>query len=159
MKSIVFVLLLPVLGAFSINVSAQKPADSKPVYDAQLAKKLGADERGMKLYVLCILKTGPRDTDYKGKERDDIFAGHFRNISALADAGKLAVAGPFEQNDRSYRGLYIFNVPTIAEAERLVIMDPAVKAGVFVPELTLWYASAALMEIPSVHKTLQKPKQ
>ena len=39
-------------------------------YDADLAKKLGADERGMKMYVLCILKTGPKDSEIKGKDRD-----------------------------------------------------------------------------------------
>ena len=141
---------------------AQAPETSKPVassYDAALAKKLGADERGMKTYVLCILKTGPNDAEMKGKERDDIFAGHFANIGRLADEGKLAVAGPFGQNDRSYRGLYIFNVGTIAEAEKLVVLDPAVKAGVFIPELTLWYATAALMETPEIHKKLAKPSK
>jgi hypothetical protein len=49
-------------------------------------------------------------------------------------------------------------VPTIAEAEKLVVLDPAVKAGVFVPELTLWYASAALMATPDIHKRIQKPQ-
>ena len=40
---------------------------SAPTYDPSLAKKLGADERGMKMYVLCILKTGPKDAEIKGK--------------------------------------------------------------------------------------------
>ena len=84
-------------------------------------------------------RPGQATLSFTGKARDDIFAGHFANIGRLADEGKLAIAGPFEKNDRSYRGLYIFNVPTIAEAEKLVVLDPAVKAGVFVPELTLWY--------------------
>ena len=70
-------------------------AQAVPGYDAELAKKLGADERGMKMYVLCILKTGPNDAKIKGKERDDIFAGHFANINKLAGEGKLVVAGPF----------------------------------------------------------------
>ena len=128
------------------------------IYDPELAKKLGADDRGMKMYVLCILKTGPNDAKFKGKERDDIFAGHFANISNLAGQGKLAVAGPFGTNDRNYRGLYIFNVPTIAEAEKLVVLDPAVKAGVFVPEMTLWYASASLMATYEIHKRIEKPQ-
>jgi uncharacterized protein YciI len=127
-------------------------------YDPELAKKLGADERGMKMYVMCILKTGPKDALITGKEREDIFAGHFANIRNLAGQGKLAIAGPFEKNDRSYRGLYIFNVPTIEEAEKLVVLDPAVKAGIFVPELTLWYGSASLMATPEIHKRLEKPK-
>ena len=127
-------------------------------YDAELAKKLGADERGMRMYVMCILKTGPKDAEIKGKQREDIFAGHFANINRLADEGKLAVAGPFGKNERTYRGLYIFNVPTIEEAEKLVVLDPAVKAGVFVPEMTLWYGSASLMATPEIHKKLEKPK-
>ena len=145
-------------------LAAASPAQTQgqaetPKFDADLAKKLGADERGMKMYVLCILKTGPKDGTIKGKERDTIFAGHFANISSLADAGKLAVAGPFEKNEKNYRGLYIFNVPTLEEAEKLVQLDPAVKAGVFVPDLTLWYGSAAMMTIPETHKKLAKPKQ
>ncbi|MFN2413393.1 MAG: YciI family protein [Pyrinomonadaceae bacterium] len=137
--------------------TSDKP--SKPVYDSVLAAKLGADERGMKMYVLCILKTGPKDADFKGKERQDKFAGHFANINRLAEEGKLAVAGPFGKNDKTYRGLYIFNVSTVEEAEKLVFLDPAVKAGIFVPELTLWYGSAALMATNDVHKKLEKPKQ
>jgi len=127
-------------------------------FDPELAKKLGADERGMKTYVLCILKTGPKDAEIKGDQRKEIFAGHFANIGRLADEGKLAVAGPFGKNDKSYRGLYIFNVATIEEAEKLVVLDPAVKAGVFVPDLTLWYGSAAMMVINDTHKRIEKPK-
>ena len=151
MKSIRVSLVLLLLGVASVAAAAD--------YDAELAKKLGADERGMKMYVLCILKTGPKDAEFKGKQRDDIFAGHFANIGRLADEGKLAVAGPFGKNDKSWRGLYIFNVPTVEEAEKLVVLDPAVKAGVFVYELTPWYGSAAMMTVTETHKRLQKPKQ
>ena len=148
------------LSAFAASAQSKPSAvPATPAYDAELAKKLGADERGMKMYVMCILKTGPRDADLKGKEREDIFAGHFANIGRLADEGKLAVAGPFGKNDKSYRGLYIFNVATIEEAEKLVVLDPAVKAGIFVPELTLWYGSAAMMATNDIHKKITKPKQ
>ena len=130
----------------------------KPTYDPELVKKLGADERGMKMYVLCILKTGPKDAEIKGTAREEIFAGHFANITRLADEGKLAVAGPFGNNDKSWRGLYIFNVTTLEEAEKLVVLDPAVKAGVFVPELVPWYGTAAMMTVTDTHKKLVKPK-
>ena len=127
-------------------------------FDPELAKRLGADERGMKMYVLCILKTGSKDAEVKGDARKEIFAGHFANISRLADEGKLVAAGPFGKNDKSYRGLYIFNVATIEEAEKLVVLDPAVKAGVFVPELTLWYGTAAMQVVNETHKRIEKPK-
>jgi len=141
----------------ALSLSAAETAAPKPAFDADLAKRLGADERGMKMYVLCILRTGPKDADVKGKEREEIFAGHFANIGRLSAEGKLAVAGPFGKNDKTWRGLYIFNVPTIEEAEKLVVLDPAVRAGVFVPELVPWYGSAAMMVVPETHQKLQKP--
>lgn len=142
----------------SLPLAAAEAPAAEPSFDPELAKRLGADERGMKTYVLCILKTGPKDAAIQGDARKEIFAGHFANIGRLADEGKLVVAGPFGKNDRSYRGLYIFNVATAEEAEKLVVLDPAVKAGVFVYELTPWYGSAAMMTVGETHKRIEKPK-
>jgi uncharacterized protein len=142
----------------SIALAANVTTAGEPGYDADLASRLGADERGMRTYVLCILKTGPRDADVKGDERKKIFAGHFENIERLANEGKLAVAGPFGTNDKAYRGLYVFAVATIEEAEKLVALDPAVKAGVFVPDLTPWYGSAGMMVVNDTHRRVTKPK-
>ncbi|HEV7573503.1 MAG TPA: YciI family protein [Thermoanaerobaculia bacterium] len=157
MKRMQALLILFFLCVPSMIAIAEEPSAKTPSFDPELARKLGADERGMKTYVLCILKTGPNDAKVLGKERETVFAGHFANIGRLAKEGKLVVAGPFGKNDRSYRGLYIFNVPILEEAEKLVILDPAVKAGVFVYELTPWYASAAMMLVPETHKRIEKP--
>mgnify|MGYP002479006964 FL=1 len=117
-------------------------------YDASLAKKLGADEYGMKNYVFCILKTGPKDVSIKDeKQRAGIFAGHMANMKRLADAGKLVVSGPFGKNDRSYRGIFVFD-----EAEKLVAADPVITSGMMTAELTLWYGSAALLQVNENHK-------
>jgi len=56
------------------------------------------------------------------------------------------------------RGLFILNVKTIEEAEDLVKTDPAVKAGIFVYEMTKLYASAALMQVNEIHGKIQKTK-
>lgn len=133
---------------------AEKPSEKK--YDAELAKKLGADEYGMKSYVFCILKTGKEEID-DPVESKEIFAGHFSNMGRLAKEGKLVVAGPFEDGAPK-RGLFIFNVTTLKEAEELVNTDPAVKAGVFEYELTKLYCSAALMKINELHGKIQKTK-
>ena len=148
--------LLSIAGLGQTTSETAAPAAVK--YDAELAKKLGGNHNGMKSYVLCILKTGPKDAAVQGKERDDIFAGHMANIGRLVEEGKLAVAGPFGKNDKNYRGLYVFNVTTVEEAEKLVISDPAVKSGVLVAEMTPWYASASLMATPDIHKRIMKPK-
>lgn len=132
------------------------PAPSTTGYDAALAQRLGADARGMRMYVLVVLKTGP-NTTATVEEKRTLFEGHFANIQCLADAGKLAVAGPFGPNDRQWRGLYIFNVATVAEAEALTRSDPAVAAGLFIVEATPWYGSAAMLEVNGIHKRLVKP--
>ena len=150
-------LRLPLLALALTCLAPMVLRAAEATFDPELAKKLGADERGMKMYVLCILKTGPKDAEIKGEERKAIFEGHFANIQRLADEGKLAVAGPFGKNDKSFRGLYVFNVATIEEAEKLVVLDPAVKAGVFVPDLTPWYGTAAMMVVNDTHKRIAKP--
>ena len=137
-------------------ISAQN-ASTTSVYDAELAKKVGADDYGMKSYVFCILKTGPKDAEIKEKgERDKIFAGHMANMDRLAKEGKLALAGPFGKNDRAYRGIFIFNVATVEEAQKLVETDPVIESGMMIAELTPWYGSAASMLINDLHGTVAK---
>jgi len=131
--------------------------EANAAYDGKLAKELGADERGMKMYVFCILKTGSNTTATK-EEKNKYFEGHMANINRLAKEGKLAVAGPFEKNDRNYRGIFIFNVSTVEEALALVETDPAVKAKIFEAEMTPLYCTAALMEVAKTHDKITKKK-
>ena len=128
-------------------------ASAPPARDAALAQRLGADERGMRQYVLVLLRTGPYVTQNE-EERARLFEGHFANINRLADQGKLIIAGPIDQNDRQYRGVFVFNVATIDEARALVADDPTVTSGIFTPEYYEWYASAALMETPNIHRRI-----
>ncbi|MCU0376795.1 MAG: YciI family protein [Bacteroidales bacterium] len=114
-----------------------------PEYDSTLAARLGADELGMKMYVLVILKTGQADINDKAL-RDSLFTGHFATINALAAEKKLVVAGPLGENKDKYRGIFILDVSSIAEAQTLVQRDPTVINGIFDTELYPWYGSAAL---------------
>lgn len=150
MKKLITVLLI----ISSMGIFAQ---ETKNVYDEKLAKALGGNENGMKMYVFCILKTGSNTTATK-EEKTKYFEGHMANINRLADEGKLVVAGPFEKNNKNYRGIFIFNVATVEEAQALVETDPAVKAKIFEAELTPWYCSAALMLVPETHKKISKSK-
>jgi len=118
---------------------------TNPAYDSALATKLGADEYGMKMYVMVILKTGSNNVQDPVK-RDSLFAGHMANISKLAEMRKLVVAGPFGDNKKSYRGIFIFDVPSFEEANKLLEDDPTIKEKVFEAELYHWYGSAALSE-------------
>jgi len=117
--------------------------NSNPGYDKALADTLQADQYGMKMYVLAILKTG--ETKIEDKEKvSGLFRGHMENINRLVDEGKLIVAGPLGENENSYRGIFIFDVKTIEEAEELIVTDPAINSGMLAAELYEWYGSAAL---------------
>ena len=154
--SLLVIATLALLCAADLPAQEANPEVAAPTYDADLAQRLGGDDYGMKKYVLVLLKTGPKDAEFKDQARSDIFAGHMKNIGRLADEGKLAVAGPFRKNEQGMRGLFILNVETIEEAQILVDTDPAVHAGIFATEMIPWYGSASLMATPEIHKTIAK---
>jgi uncharacterized protein YciI len=137
------------------NAVAQTPV-ANPKFDADAAQRLGADQRGMRSYVLVVLKTGPNKIA-AGKERDDMFAGHFANLNRLASEGKLALAGPFDGVD-GWRGLYVFAVKDIDEAKQLTATDPVIIKGEMIAEYHKWYGSAAVMDIVRIHETLTEKK-
>jgi uncharacterized protein YciI len=124
-------------------------------YDSVLAKKLGADEYGMKQYILVILKSGTNTTTDK-TVRDSLFQGHLANIGRLADHGDLVLAGPLGKNDNNYRGIFVLNAKTTDEAKRLLETDPVIKAKLLEPDLYVWYGSAAIGETLEIHKKIEK---
>jgi len=149
---------LLVLGAACLAWAAPSsaaPAAERPAYDEALAQRLGADERGMKMYVLVILKRGPKEPVSEA-ERSKLFQGHMANINRLAAEGKLVVAGPLGKNERGYAGIFVLNVADVAAAEALMASDPAVAAGAFAYEAYGWYGSAALMEVNGIHARIDK---
>jgi uncharacterized protein YciI len=146
-KNLILLLLL----IASINCFAQS---KNPQYDAQLAQKLGADEYGMKTYVMAFLKSGPNRLK-DSTARAELQKAHLKNIMKLVAEGKLIIAGPF-LDDQPIRGIFVFNVSTVEEAKKLTETDPAIKAGSLVMELHPWYGSAALMETVGIHKKLEK---
>jgi uncharacterized protein YciI len=127
MKKICFVFLLL---AFFTQLHAQQ-TDAKPV----------PPKYEMKQYWFVML--------IKGKDRDKITdtaiinklqAGHMANIQAMADAGKLMVAGPFG-DEGNWRGIFIFDAASKEEVEKLLQTDPAIKAGRLDYEIHPWWTA------------------
>ena len=127
-----------------------------PAYDADLAARAGADERGMRGYVLVVLKTGPNRVP-DGPDRDEMFRGHFANMKRLSDEGKLVLAGPFDGVD-GWRGLFVFAVKDLEQARQLAASDPVLVKGEMVAEYHQYYGSAALMLVPQLHQKLAKKR-
>ncbi len=125
-------------------------------FDSTLARQLGADDYGMRRYVMAFLKAGP-NRNQDSTETAQLMRKHLDNIKRMADEGKLVVAGPFlDKGD--VRGIYVFNVATIEEAKALTETDPAIQAGRLVMELHPWYGSAGLMMVNELHQKVAKSK-
>jgi uncharacterized protein YciI len=149
------VLFTVTIAVLCISADGQTTNKTLPIkFDPELAQRLGADEYGMKTYVLAVLKTGKTRIEDKD-EINKLQAGHLKNIVRLSEEGKLVLAGPFLKDGDS-RGVYVFDVRTIDEAKKLTETDPAIKSGIFEFELYLWYGSAALPELSNIHMKIQK---
>lgn len=135
--------------------TAQKKVNADTTsYDSLLARELGADQYGMKKYVIAFLKKGP-NRDLSKEDAAALQNKHMQNISKMAEAGKLVLAGPFFGSEE-LKGIYIFDVRSIEEAETLTNTDPAIKTGSLTMELKEWYGSAALMSVNKIHKKIAK---
>ncbi len=156
-------LILAVTAALFVGCSMEKEeaVTSSPTRDPEgaafnekLAAQLGADEYGMKKYVLAFLKAGP-NRDQDSLAAANLQRAHLQNIGRLAEQGKLVLAGPF-LDDGDLRGIYIFNVETVEEAKRLTETDPAIQTGRLVMELHPWYGSASLQQVNVLHKSVAR---
>lgn len=156
--------IIPILLGFAAFIACNPAIESKEekpnleesvlAFDSIKAQAYGADDYGMKKYVIAFLKRGPN----RSLDKDSAASlqnAHMANIGKMAEAGKLVLAGPFYGND-DLRGLYVFNVQSIAEAEALTNTDPAIIAGSLEMELKEWYGSAALMAINEIHTSIAK---
>lgn len=148
------------LGAVATTCAlAVAPAEAQQApatYDEALARRVGADDYGMRSYVLVVLKTGPTRVP-DGPERDEMFRGHFANMKRLSQDGKLVLAGPFDGVD-GWRGLFVFAVNDIEEARQLAASDPVLAKGEMVAEYHKYYGSAALMLVREMHEKLAKKR-
>jgi uncharacterized protein YciI len=94
----------------------------------------------MTTYYVGFLHRGPKWSPERTAETEALQNAHLANIQKMAQEGKLLVAGPF-LDDGDLRGLYIFRVASMAEAESLASTDPAVRAGRLSLEFHPWYAA------------------
>ena len=101
----------------------------------------------MTTYALGILRKGPAWTAADTPETRSLQAAHMSNIQKMAATGKLIVAGPIG-DEGDLRGVFIFKETTPDEARAMMAVDPAVKAGRFIPEVHPWFAAAGLKVSP-----------
>jgi uncharacterized protein len=87
-----------------------------------------------------FLTRGPnrKEGDSKNPEVQELQKAHLANINRLAETKKLVVAGPFG-DDGDLRGIFIFRVGSLREAEELAATDPMIKIDRLRLELHPWH--------------------
>ena len=96
----------------------------------------------MRTYVLALLFRGatPEPEPEKSKE---LFRGHLANISRLHEEGKIILAGPM-LDKTDLRGIFLFDLDSVEEAQKLCDTDPAIRAGALRVELHPWYSAKGI---------------
>jgi len=93
----------------------------------------------MQTVYLGFLKRGPnrKEGDSQTPEVQALQKAHIDNINRLADTKKLVVAGPFGDNG-DLRGIFVFRVGSLKEAQDLAATDPMIKIDRLRLELHPW---------------------
>jgi uncharacterized protein YciI len=88
---------------------------------------------------LGFLKKGPnrKEGDDETPEIQELQKAHIANINRLAGLKKLIAAGPFG-DDGNLRGIFVFRVASLQEAQELCATDPMIKIGRLAVELHPW---------------------
>jgi uncharacterized protein len=114
-------------------------AEMHPWWSEDIFKKANMSPPKFETVYLGFLKKGPnrKDGDDQVPEIQELQKAHIANIQRLAKLGKLVVAGPFG-DDGVLRGIFVFRVGSLAEAQELCATDPMIKIDRLKVELHPW---------------------
>ncbi len=99
-------------------------------------------------YTFCLLRRGPRASEYGEEELSRLQAGHLAFLDRMRAEGHLLVAGPFdEQEDESLRGFCLYRTG-LEETRALVAGDPSVEAGRMAAEVMTWLTRPGHVAFP-----------
>jgi uncharacterized protein YciI len=93
----------------------------------------------MKRYYFCFYLRGPERSQDSATVAQ-LQEAHMAHLNKMGEAGAVIMAGPFA-DDGEKRGILIFDVPTMEEAEKWVSEDPMVKANRLTFEIHPWWGA------------------
>jgi len=113
-------------------------AEMHPWWSEDVFKKRNSPLQMNTVY-FAFLKKGPnrKEGDGETPEIQELQKAHIANINRLAEMKKLVVAGPFG-DDGPLRGIFVFRVGSLKEAEDLCATDPMIKINRLAVELHPW---------------------
>jgi len=109
-----------------------------PWFSEDIFKKANMPLEFQTLY-FGFLKKGPnrKEGDDKTPEVQNLQKAHIANINRLAETKKLVMAGPFG-DDGELKGVFVFRVESLKEAQDLAATDPMIKIDRLRIELHPW---------------------
>lgn len=93
----------------------------------------------MQEYYMVQLLTGSNDSLPK-EEIARLQAEHLKHLSRMYKEGHASLIGPMN-NGGEWRGIVVFNTPTLEMADSLANLDPFVKSGVLKVKTTGWWTA------------------
>ncbi len=100
-------------------------------------------------YQLVMLRRPANAPNLPDAELERLQGLHLAHLRKMAEAGKILVAGPFDnQPDPSLRGMCLYKVGSLDEARQLAEQDPAVKAGRLKVEVMTWWTEKGALAFP-----------
>ena len=125
--------------------SGQLTAELHPWWSEDIFRKPSAPARLETVY-FGFLKRGPnrKDGDGSTPEVQELQKAHIANINRLAETKKLVVAGPFGDNS-DLRGIFVFRVGSLKEAQDLAATDPMIKIDRLRLDLHPWNVPAGVI--------------
>jgi uncharacterized protein len=100
-----------------------------------------AEEVGMAIYYVYLMKKGPTWSPEDTPEIDKLQEEHGANFRRLRAEGKLVLNGPLLDSlelGGEIRGIGVLKAKSMAEAQEWINTDPMVKVGRLIIELHTW---------------------
>ncbi|HUD69899.1 MAG TPA: YciI family protein [Acidimicrobiales bacterium] len=102
-------------------------------------------------FELVLLKRPAERPEIPEAEVERFQALHLGHLGAMAAAGHLVIAGPFDQQpDESLRGLCLYQTGSLDRARALAEEDPAVRAGRFEVDVMYFYCEKDAVKRPAL---------
>jgi len=113
-------------------------AEMHPWFSEDIFKKANAPLKMSTVYIVFLKRGANRKAgDGNTPEIQELQKAHIANINRLAEMKKLIAAGPFG-DDGMLRGLFLFRVASLQEAQELCATDPMIKVHRLEVELHPW---------------------
>jgi uncharacterized protein YciI len=121
-------------------------AEMHPWWSEDIFKKAMTEPLKMEAVYFGFLKKGPnrKEVDGDTPEIKRLQDAHLANIVRLAEMKKMVMAGPFG-DDSELRGIFVFRVASMKEAQDMAATDPMIKIDRLRIDLHPWHVPVGVI--------------